>query len=197
MSWGDVSMGQGVAQEFAHGFAHGFSQLTGFDWLVITIIFLSMVLGAMRGMVREVLSLINLLAAFVLANRFGPEAGTQMAQSLSQHMPWVANLAPAMHTLLGCVVVFSLAMMVGTIIVALLGRIVAAAGLGAVDRFFGAGFGVMRGLCLIMVVATGAGLTPVPTWPFWRNAVLSPHVEQGMRWVKPYLPDAMARWVRY
>jgi membrane protein required for colicin V production len=177
--------------------AQGFAQFTAFDWVVVAIVVLSMLLGALRGMVREVLSLLNLLLAFFLANRFGPEAGAQVAQSLATSMPWVANLAPAMHTLIGCAAVFALAMLVGTIVVALLGRIVAAAGLGAVDRLLGAGFGVLRGLCLIMVVATGAGLTPVPTWPFWRNAVLSPHVEQGMRWVKPYLPEAMARWVRY
>jgi membrane protein required for colicin V production len=40
--------------------------LAAFDWVVLAVLLLSMVLGAWRGLVVEVLSVLGWIAAFVL-----------------------------------------------------------------------------------------------------------------------------------
>ena len=42
------------------------------DWIFLAVLLVSMVVGAWRGLVYEMLSLANWVAAFVLAQWFGP-----------------------------------------------------------------------------------------------------------------------------
>ena len=98
------------------------SSLTLFDYLVVAIVGLSLVLGLFRGMVKEVLSLVNWALAFYVANHYGAE--------LTVHLDWAEALSPAMKALVGCGAAFFLTLLVGAILTALLGRIVSAAGLG-------------------------------------------------------------------
>lgn len=163
--------------------------LTLFDYIVLAVVLLSVVLGLMRGMVKEVLSLSNWVVAFWVANRFGAQ--------LSVHMDWADGLSEPMRALLGCAAAFVASMVVGAVLIALIGRIVSAAGLGFADRGLGAVFGAARGFFIVMVLLTGAGFTNLPKQPFWREARLAPHAEDAMRAVKPHLPEAVAKWVRY
>jgi membrane protein required for colicin V production len=42
-----------------------------------------------------------------------------------------------------------------------------------------------------------AGLTPLPQQPAWRNALLAPLAVEGVRTIKPILPESWARYVHY
>ncbi|MCQ8895868.1 CvpA family protein [Limnobacter humi] len=172
----------GAVGDWLHG-------LTVFDHMVLAMIALSMVLGLFRGMVKEVLSLANWVIAFWLANKYGAD--------MAVHMAWVEGLTEPMKALIGCAATFFAAMVVGAIFIALLGRIVSAAGLGFADRGMGVLFGFARGLFIVLVLVTGAGFTSLPKQPFWRDARLSPYAEDAMRTIKPHLPESVAKWVRY
>ena len=52
--------------------------MTLFDYVVIAIVVLSVILGLFRGMVKEVLSLANWVLAFWIANRYGAELAVYM-----------------------------------------------------------------------------------------------------------------------
>ena len=163
--------------------------MTIFDYIVIAVVVLSVILGLFRGMVKEVLSLANWVLAFWVANRYGAD--------LAVYMDWAESLSPPMKALIGCAAAFFATMLVGAILISLLGKIVAAAGLGFADRGLGATFGFARGLFIVLVLVTGAGFTSLPEQPFWRNAMLSPLAEDAMREIKPHLPESVAKWVRY
>lgn len=163
--------------------------MTIFDYVVIAIVVLSVILGMFRGMVKEVLSLANLVIAFWLANKYGAD--------LVVYMDWAESLNPPMKALLACAVAFFASLLIGTILISLLGKIVAAAGLGFADRGLGGLFGLARGLFIVLVLVTGAGFTSLPEQPFWRNAMLSPLAVDAMREIKPHLPQSVAKWVRY
>ncbi|WP_370263533.1 CvpA family protein [Limnobacter sp.] len=163
--------------------------MTLFDYVAIAVLGLSVILGLFRGMVKEVLSLANLVIAFWLANRYGHE--------LVVYMDWAESLSPAMKALIGCAAAFFGAMVVGAILISLLGKIVAAAGLSFADRSLGGMFGFARGIFIVLVLVTGAGFTSLPEQPFWRNAMLSPLAVDAMREIKPHLPETVAKWVRY
>lgn len=163
--------------------------MTLFDYVVIAIVVLSVILGLFRGMVKEVLSLANWVLAFWIANRYGAE--------LAVYMDWAESLTPPMKALIGCAAAFFASMIVGAILISLLGKIVAAAGLGFADRGLGGAFGFARGLFIVLVLVTAAGFTSLPEQPFWRDATLSPLAMDAMREIKPHLPESVAKWVRY
>ena len=51
------------------------------DWIFLAVLLLSMVIGAWRGLVFEVLSLLTWAAAFVLAQWFAPAAAQWLPMS--------------------------------------------------------------------------------------------------------------------
>lgn len=165
------------------------ASFTLFDYLVVAIVGLSLVLGLFRGMVKEVLSLVNWAVAFYVANNYGDQ--------LIVYLDWTETLSPAMKALVGCAAAFFASMIVGAIIIGLLGRIVSAAGLGFMDRGLGGVFGLGRGVIVVLTLVTAAGFTSLPKQPFWRDAVLSPYAMDAMREIKPHLPESVAKWVRY
>jgi membrane protein required for colicin V production len=79
----------------------------------------------------------------------------------------------------------------------LLSMLVRAAGLGALDRFLGAGFGVLRGLVVVLVLVMVAGLTSMPAMTWWRAAVFAPPLETAVIAAKPWLPQELAKRIKY
>jgi len=163
--------------------------VTLFDYIVIAVLVLSVVLGMFRGMVKEVLSLANWVIAFWVANRYGAE--------MAVYMDWAESLTPPMKALIGCAAAFFATMIVGAILISVLGKIGAAAGLSFADRGLGGVFGFGRGLFIVLVLVTAAGFTSLPEQPFWRDATFSPLAVDAMREIKPHLPETVAKWVRY
>jgi membrane protein required for colicin V production len=157
--------------------------------MVIAIVVLSIVLGLFRGMVKEILSLLNWVLSFWIANRYGA--------SLSVYMDWADSLSPQIKVLIGFVVAFFAAMLVGSILISLLVKVISAAGLSFIDRTLGGTFGFFRGLFIVLVLVTGAGFTSLPEQPFWQKAMLSPLAVDAIREIKPHLPGSVAKWVRY
>jgi membrane protein required for colicin V production len=69
-------------------------------------------------------------------------------------------------------------------------------GLRGIDRSLGLLFGLVRGAILVVVLVALAGLTELPQHDFWRNALFRPAAEQGVRELKPLLPDTLAAYLR-
>lgn len=99
-----------------------------------------MVLSLWRGFVREVISLIGLVAAFLLASRLSGMAGEMLGQ-------WIGNATIA--DIAGFSLVFVVVMIVVGLVGALIRRLVDLAELTATDRTLGMFFGAARGMLLI------------------------------------------------
>jgi len=54
------------------------------DWILLALLAASMVLGAWRGLVYEVLSVLGWIAAFLLAQWFAPEVADMLPMSKSE-----------------------------------------------------------------------------------------------------------------
>lgn len=163
-------------------------QPTFFDYAVVFILLASGLLGVLRGLVREVLSLIGWVVAFWVAFRYGAVAAGWMPESLpggelGRHALGFVVL------LIGTVLGASLAGMV-------VGQLLESTGLKPADRGLGLVFGLMRGVLLVMVMVTLASLTKLPEEPFWRDAVSRPYVMQAMESIKPWLPPELAKYVK-
>ncbi|WP_133646667.1 CvpA family protein [Paraburkholderia flava] len=161
---------------------------TAFDYAVMAVIGLSALRGTWRGFLSEIFGLIGWVAAFFIACRF-----------VGYVVPWIPATWPG-GALTQWLIAFA-AIVVGVVLVAgvlnaLLSRIVQASGLSGVDRSLGLLFGLVRGVVLVLLLVALSGLTELPQQEFWRNALLRPYAEQGVRELRPLLPAPLAAYVR-
>lgn len=160
------------------------SKMTAFDYCVIAIVGISVLLSIMRGAVRELISLAGWVIAFILANYFA----AQFASLLPSAIP-----GESLRMVLAFSVLFLLTLLAMGLIAMLASAMTRKAGLGFADRFLGSLFGLARGLLVIMVIVLAGGLTSLPQEPFWRKAVLSGPIETAVMMAMPWLPQDLSR----
>ncbi len=162
--------------------------MTIFDYLVLFILVCSIVISTLRGLVKEMLSLISWVVAFFLANAYG--------EALAALLP--VSIPGALTRL----IVAFVALFIGVRILLMLlsmavEAVIKATGLTVADRGLGGLFGLGRGLVIAMAAVLLAGMTALPQQPFWKDALLSPLAETAARTLKPYLPGDFARHVHF
>ncbi|MFZ5558040.1 MAG: CvpA family protein [Pseudomonadota bacterium] len=162
--------------------------MTGFDYAVLAVMALSVLVSVIRGAVREILALASWVGAFLIANLMAPH----LAIMLPAEIP-----GEALKLLIAFLTLF-----IGTLLVAGLGtlaiaELVKAAGLTPLDRGLGAVFGAARGALIVLVGVLLAGLTAMPRQPFWQDAALSGPLESVAMDVKQWLPASFAQRIRY
>ena len=162
--------------------------MTIFDYLVLFVLVSSVVISTLRGLVKEILSLLGWIVAFVVANAYGARLA-----------PMLPDLLPGDTARL--ILAFFVLFLGGRILMGLLslasGALVEASGLSLADRGLGGLFGLARGIVIVLAAVILCGMTAIPQQAFWKDALLSPMAETGVRTVKPFLPAALARHVGY
>ncbi|HID36549.1 MAG TPA: CvpA family protein [Ghiorsea sp.] len=151
-----------------------------FDYTLITIIGLSMVLSLWRGFVREIISLVGLVLAFFLASRFAGDASGLFDQWISQNN--IANIAA--FVLIFVLVMFSVGM-VGFIV----RKLVDLAALTATDRTLGMFFGAARGFLLIGTAFLMYTAYAKPDQPWMQKSVLTPYAIQLSEFIGKTIPS--------
>ena len=162
--------------------------MTIFDYLVLFVLIASVVISTLRGLVKEILSLVGWIVAFVVANAYG----AQLAPLLPEAIPGAtARLIVAFIALF-----LGVRILMGLLSLAI-GALVEATGLSLADRGLGGLFGLARGIVIVLAGVILCGMTDIPKQAFWQQALLSPIAETGARTVKPFLPAAMAQHVNF
>lgn len=162
--------------------------MTLFDYAVIVITALSVVLGCWRGFAYEALSLLGWLAAYLLAR--------WQAVKLAALLPVAAGTEVA-RIALAFVMLFVATLIVGGIVAWLVSKLVKWAGLGLLDKLLGGLFGMLRGGLLVLALVLLAGLTSLPGDPVWRDAMLSKQLESVAQVALGWLPDSLAQRIHY
>jgi membrane protein required for colicin V production len=162
--------------------------MTWLDYAVIGVFAVSLVLGAWRGIVREVISILGWVIAFLAANLFAGPLGPVMPQAIP---------SPELRVAVAYVAVFVASLIVTSLAGLLLSKIVGAVGLGGLDRMLGALFGAARGVLIVLAAAVVAGLTSAPRESYWRDSVSGPLLGQAAVALKPLLPQTLAERMRY
>ncbi|MBK8762549.1 MAG: CvpA family protein [Sulfuritalea sp.] len=162
--------------------------MTAFDYAVVAILAVSVLLGLWRGVVSEILALVAWVVAFLVARAEAAEVANWLA-------PHVAE--PALRLASAYVLVVVGVLLVFAVLRLLLKLLLKAVGLGVLDRLLGAAFGALRGLLVLLVAVLVAGMTPLPRMDWWREATLSPPLETAVLAVKPWLPADAAKRIRY
>jgi membrane protein required for colicin V production len=162
--------------------------MTAFDYVVLGILGLSVLLSIWRGAVRELLALASWIVAFLAAQAYGGTVATLLPSGLEN---------PSVRLLGGFVIVFLAVLVIMGLMALLVSKLIRAVGLGPVDRALGAVFGLLRGMLVVLILVLVCGLTAAPRQPVWRDAMLSAPLEAAAIAVKSYLPDEFSRRISY
>jgi membrane protein required for colicin V production len=162
--------------------------VTIFDYLLLLVLLASVVISTMRGLVKEILSLVSWVVAFVIANAYG----AALAPMLPSMIP-----GEAVRLMVAFVALFlGVRILMGLLTLAV-DAVIKASGLSLADRGLGGLFGLARGIVIVLFAVILCGMTSIPQQDFWKNALLSPMAETGARTVKPFLPAALTQHVHF
>jgi len=153
--------------------------LTPFDIALLVVIGVSALMGLFRGLLREVLSLVTWVAAFLLALSFGP--------AFSSWFPFTDGAVLAadptgglvrsdtVSRVIGFIAVFVLTLIAGSVVQWAVRRLVESTGLTSTDRVLGLLFGTTRGVVIVIVVLIAIRpFAAETTW--WRTSQLREHL---------------------
>lgn len=162
--------------------------MTIFDYLVLFVLITSIVISTLRGLVKEILSLLSWVVSFVIANAYG----AALAKLLPETIPGATT-----RLIVAFIALFIGVRLLMMLLSMALDAVIKASGLSLADRGLGGLFGLGRGLVIVLVAVLLCGMTSIPQQPFWKKAVLSPLAETAARTVKPFLPGEFARHVQF
>ena len=140
-----------------------------FDYLLIALMLFSVMAGVMRGLLREAIALVAWVVAVWSAFHFSGELEPYLGGLLTNDAlrPWVARL-----------LIFLVVVLIGTMLGTIVSYFVRLSMFSGMDRFWGALFGLVRGLVVIgafVILCHGLRLN---TEPWWHHSALAPHAER-------------------
>lgn len=160
--------------------------MAALDWIFIVALLASIGLGVWRGFVYEVLSVLNWLLAFVLAQWLGADVG--------RLLPIGSNSETLSH-IAGFVLVFVVSVFLGGLLVWGLPKLIEQAGLRPVDRVLGGVFGLLRGLILLLALTVLVLMSPMKSQAWWREAKAAQASVEVLKVLKPVLPTGVGKYL--
>lgn len=156
------------------------------DWILIALLTASMLVGAWRGLVYEVMSVIGWIAAFLLAQWFAPEVADKLPmQSSGETLRYAAAF----------VVVFIASVFAAGLLSSLMKKLISAVGLRPVDRILGAVFGVFRGLILLLALSVVVHMTALQESDWWVESKGGAMLITMLKGLRPMLPEKFGAYL--
>ncbi len=162
--------------------------MTSFDYIILLIIGISILVSMMRGAVREVLAIVGWVVAIIAAKTYAIE----LVPLLPHDIPTDSLKILAAH-----VIVFFGVLVIASLLTIALSTLIKKIGLNWFNRFLGGFFGFARGLIIVCVLVFLAGLTSFPKDARWTNAMFSAPLEALVKSALPWVPQTVAKHVKY
>jgi membrane protein required for colicin V production len=156
------------------------------DWMFLSVLAASFLLGVWRGLVYEVLSVMSWIAAFVIAQWLAPDAAALLPV---QRAPEAGRYA------VGFVVVFIAVIFAGGLLAWITKKLVQSVGLRPVDRTLGAAFGLLRGAVLVLAVAVVVNMSPARRAEWWTESKGAEVSMTVLKSLKPSLPERFGQYL--
>ena len=137
--------------------------MSGADGIIVAVVGLSTAIGLVRGLAREVMSVIVWVTAVVAALLLGEPVAR------------VLEIGAGFGTAAGFAIVFVAVLIAGAIVQRMLAKLVRSTGIGGTDRMLGSLFGALRG-GLVVLVALIALRPFAETTAWWLESALVPEL---------------------
>jgi membrane protein required for colicin V production len=156
------------------------------DWVFGAVLLASLLLGAWRGLVFEVLSLVTWATAFILAQWFAPD--------VAQTLP-MSGAGEAVRYAAGFALTFIAAVFAGALVAVLVKKLISAVGLAPADRMLGAVFGLVRGVVVLLALTVVVAMTPLKKSVWWTESVGAGVLSAALKGLKPVLPQEFGKYL--
>lgn len=156
------------------------------DWIFVGGLLASLLVGAWRGLVFEVLSLISWVVAFIVAQWWAP--------NVADHLP-MAGASEMIRYAAAYVLVFIGVVLVMGVLAWLMQKLVASVGLRPVDRVLGAAFGLARGVVVLLALVVAIEMTPLRTSTWWQGSAGVGVGVTILKGLQPVLPERFGRYL--
>ena len=138
-----------------------------FDILVVVIVAFTLIRGVFRGLVKELSSIIGVLAGFYAAYTYYPDLATVLGR-------WISNVGYL--NILSFLIIFSTILIIVSVMGVIIKYLLNIAFLGWMDRICGAGFGLIKGVLIVSILLISfTAFLPKGT-PVIRDSLFAPHV---------------------
>ena len=158
------------------------ANLNWLDYSILGIIAVSIVIGLVRGFIREALSIVSWIAAFWVGFTFSGELSSMMKSYITSDQ---------LRIVIAFFILFAIVLILGALVNFILSQFVKKTGLSGTDRMLGLIFGIGRGVLLIAVILLVASATTMPKASWWKESVLLPHFQPVASWLKEFLPETI------
>lgn len=162
--------------------------MTVFDYIVIAVVAASVLLGIWRGVVGEIIALVAWILAFFAARWWGDEVANSVLNAISD---------PELRLVAAWVLVFIVVLMLMALLRLAIRGLLKALGLSPTDRLLGMIFGVARGLVIVLALVVVGGMTMAAQQKWWVEAYFSTPLETAVMAGKPWLPQEIAKRIRF
>lgn len=160
--------------------------MAALDWVFLMVLAISLLLGAWRGLVFEMLSLAAWVTAFFVAQWF--------AADVAQWLPMTGAAEPLRYAA-GFLLTFMLAAFAGGLVAVFVKKLITVAGLAPVDRVLGSVFGLVRGVVLLLAVAVVIAMTPLKSSVWWNESVGAGFLSVALKGLKPLVPQEFGKYL--
>ncbi len=158
------------------------------DLAFITVLAISVLIGLVRGVVREILSLVGLVAAIYCAVSFSEKLSKQYVLSFLEN--------ERISYIFTFVVIVVGVLFITTLVNLFFSQLLKASGLSLLNRLLGAVFGVLRGAVICSIVVMVLGFVPgVKSQPWWLTSKMVPTFQNFTQFILKRLPKEVGGYV--
>ena len=153
------------------------------DYLILGVLFASMLVGALRGFVREAIGVLAWLGGLWLAWRYAPW--------LEPHLGGMIGDPPASTWAARTLIVIGV-LLAGWLVAAILGYFLRHSGLSIlVDRLLGLFFGLVRGAVVVAVFVLLGRFVELHRVQWWQESRLLPYASELAGWIQTFAETGM------
>ena len=158
-----------------------------FDLILVAVVLAFAGIGALRGALRELLSVAVWVMALLFAWLFSQSAST-----------WFSGFSdPGLRQMLAFVVLFACVFVLASLGAFVLRLLLGVAVPNTQARIAGGVLGAARGVLMLLIIVSLAGLTSFPQKPWWRGSELIVYFQSMAQSLQQMLPADVAGQFRY
>ena len=161
-------------------------ELAWVDLLLFALLLASLFLGLWRGLVFEVLSIVGWFVAYFTCPYVAPLFMRLLPQD---------RMDPSMVHMASLVIAFVLILVLWGLAARLVRALIHATPLSIIDRILGAGFGVVRGVLICLLLVLVVSMPPAASTDTWRASKMAPWLASVLHDMRPVLPDDMVKLI--
>lgn len=144
------------------------------DFIILGILLLSTFISLLRGFLKEALSLVGWILSLWVAYKFSYGFSALFLQAIP---------GETLRLLVAVMILFVLTLISTSVFNFFALRVIKLSVLTGADRFLGLVFGLLRGTLVVLSLVLLAGLSSLPTQPWWKESLFLGHFQMIALWV--------------